>query len=346
MQLSQGSIHRYKTDLNHFLIWLDDTLVETCNAKYPSFSTYLQKSRIDGQSKSLAPATQKKAIQTAKQFLHWAKMNYPQRFKNLPGLWIDSMQPGPHVTGQKEHEFVSLEEVVKLATGSLPIETLVNQRDQAAAAMLFLSGMRASSFVSLPIKAVDISRKEIKQWPSLGVRTKFRKHSTTYLLDIPVLLEIVAIWDNFIRAQLPGDAMWYPVIISEWSSENISSKPPGKNRHIQLGKRLRKLSNLVGMEYKSPHKYRHGHAVYALLQAKNMADYKAISQNLMHGSIQVTDSIYAWLNDSQVKDRIASLSHTASERQEPQNEMEAYISKLTKTELKQALQQVTYLLTN
>jgi integrase len=130
--------------------------------------------------------------------------------------------------------------------------------------------------------------------------------------------------------------MWYPIIISEWKSEELSSAQPGKNRHIQLARRLRKLSQLLGVEYKSPHKFRHGHAVYALLQAKDMADYKAISQNLMHSNIRVTDSIYAWLNDHQIKDRISGLS---SEAKQPSanHPLHAYLNQLSKDELKQAI---------
>ncbi len=248
------------------------------------------------------------------------------------------MQTTPMPQVPKSHCFVSLEEVKKLATSSLPEDRLVYHRDQAAAAMLFLSGMRASSFVSLPIKAIDLTRKEIKQWPSLGVRTKFYKHASTYLLDIPQLLEIVRSWENLVRAELPENTMWYPVIISEWSSEKLSSKAPGKNRHIHLAKRIRKLSNLVGIEYKSPHKFRHGHAVYALLQAQTMADYKAISQNLMHGSIKVTDSIYAWLNDNQVKDRITSLSTNQAQQPKNDTELDILLRQLSKSELKQAIQ--------
>ncbi len=336
-QLSQGSIHRYRSALHHFLIWLDETLLESCTKKYPAFPAYLQKNRLDGGSENLSHVTQKKTLQIVKQFLNWVKITYPQRFHKISLVWIESMQTAPAIQVPKIHGFVSLEDAKKLATSSLPEDRLVYRRDQAAAAMLFLSGMRASSFVSLPIKAIDLTHQEIKQWPSLGVRTKFRKHATTYLLDIPPLFEVVRNWDNFIRSELPEDAMWYPVIISEWSSEKLSSKAPGNNRHIHLAKRIRKLSNLVGIEYKSPHKFRHGHAVFALLQAQNMADYKAISQNLMHGSIKVTDSIYAWLNDNQVKDRITSLS---TNQAQPKNDTELaiYLSQLSKLELKQAIQ--------
>lgn len=94
---------------------------------------------------------------------------------------------------------------------------------------------------------------------------------------------------------------------------------------------------MAGVSHKSPHKYRHGHAVYALLRAKTMADYKAISQNLMHGNIKVTDSIYAWLNGDEIKQRIADLGHSNSSMSVADNELEDFLCKLSRTELKQAI---------
>jgi hypothetical protein len=69
-----------------------------------------------------------------------------------------------------------------------PKTDLAGWRDQAAAAMLFLSGMRAGAFGSPPISAIDLPNRSIKQWPTLGVKTKNHKSATTYLLDIPDLL--------------------------------------------------------------------------------------------------------------------------------------------------------------
>jgi len=177
----------------------------------------------------------------------------------------------------------------------------------------------------------------VKQWPSLGVRTKNQKHATTYLLEVPVLMDVVKAWDTVVRFQLPPSAMWYAPIYGEWGDRAISSETPGKNRNISLGRRLRKLSQIAGVPYKSPHKYRHGHAVYALLQAKTMADYKAISQNLMHENINVTDSIYALLNSDELKHRIAALGHSTSGLKAADNELEDFLCKLSRTELKQAI---------
>ena len=87
----------------------------------------------------------------------------------------------------------------------------------------------------------------------------------------------------------------------------MSQEPPGKNRNQALNKRLRVLYKAAGLPYKSAHKFRHGHAVYGLTHAKTMADYKAVSMNLMHEDIKITDQIYAPLRANEVKDRISNL---------------------------------------
>ena len=64
----------------------------------------------------------------------------------------------------------------------------------------FLSGIRIGAFVSLPLAAIDIDNLKIKQWPKLGVRTKFKKHATTFLLNIPELPGVVLGWDQEVRS--------------------------------------------------------------------------------------------------------------------------------------------------
>lgn len=61
------------------------------------------------------------------------------------------------------------------------------------------------------------------------------------------------------------------------------------------------------MPYHSPHKFKHGFAVYALSNAKDIATLKAISQNLIHANLSVTDGVYGILSDTDVKKNIAML---------------------------------------
>jgi integrase len=95
---------------------------------------------------------------------------------------------------------------MSLATFQIGEYDLALKRDQAAAAMLFLSGMRATAFATLPIEAVDLGEKTIKQWLELVVQTKNGKREKTNLLPIPELMNVVEEWDSRVRNLLDSSA--------------------------------------------------------------------------------------------------------------------------------------------
>lgn len=68
-----------------------------------------------------------------------------------------------------------------------------------------------------------------------------------------------------------------------------------------------KKSKAASVEYKSPHKFRHGHIVYARSLARNMEEVKAISQNVMHANSIITDQVYSALKTNQVQSVIFGL---------------------------------------
>lgn len=81
----------------------------------------------------------------------------------------------------------------------------------------------------------------------------------------------------------------------------------GKHRSSRANKDLHDWLNRVRLPYHSPHKFRHGNAVYGVQQAKDIADLKAVSQNLMHSNLSVTDGIYGILSTTDMGKRIAGL---------------------------------------
>ncbi len=89
--------------------------------------------------------------------------------------------------------------------------------------------------------------------------------------------------------------------------ELTGSTVAGVERRRLVAKGIRGLCDRAGEMYHSPHKLRHGHAVYALKQARNPADLKTISQNLMHSSLAVTDGVYGVLSGDDVAQMIAGL---------------------------------------
>ena len=68
----------------------------------------------------------------------------------------------------------------------------------------------------------------------------------------------------------------------------------------------------MGLPYHSPHKFRHGNANYSIKKGKGLEDFKAISQNLMHSNLSITDGIYGILSSQDVGDAIKNLGNKAS----------------------------------
>jgi integrase len=333
--LSSSSRGRYRFYLRHLLLWAGETQFQQATKLRPTFSSYI--SNLPGRhgEAPLAPVTQKKIIEAGKRFFIWAKQNHPREFGSLSSAWLESLRPPRVRESSAEHEYVSLEEVLRLVAVPHEDDDLALLRDKAAAAMLFLSGARASAFTTLPVSAVDLPARTLRQWPELGVATKNGKRATTFLLPIPELLSVAQTWDDVIRPNLPSSEPWYSPITSRWGDQSLGEDPPGKNRHQALGKRLRRLFEIANLPYKSAHKFRHGHAVYGLLKAQTMADYKAVSMNLMHLDIKITDSIYAPILSEEVKERIARL--TASPLSLPETEFEGSLSQLSNADLSKVL---------
>lgn len=82
------------------------------------------------------------------------------------------------------------------------------------------------------------------------------------------------------------------------------------------------------MPYPSPHNFRHSHAVFALENAKDVSALKAVSQNLTHENLVITDGVYSIPFETDVSKQIQELGHkTASDETA---EFEKLVS-LTKT---------------
>ena len=306
-QISEESLRMDETRLRHVLEWADETEFKKVRSIRPTLPDYLLTARIDGRGETLSPAYIRKVINAAQQFGNWL-INYRSGYKTNLSRWVDTLKaPRNLMPESKQHEAVTLEEIRAIAAA--PTNALWEQRVKAAAIFLFLSGMRIGAFVTLPLSAVDLKTRTVKQWPQLGVKTKNRKHETTYLLNIPDLLKVVAEWDNKVRDATNNNGYWFPLLSSKTGEIESTHKPVGKHRNMRARSDLKKWLNSVGLPYHSPHKFRHGFAVYGIKQAQDMADFKAVSMNLMHSNMSITDGIYSILSQQDMGERIANLGN-------------------------------------
>jgi len=300
--LSEKSLRLERTWLQHTLLWLGEKPIESAPKIRPVFSDYVLCLKDSNYSAEYV----RKLVSTNKRFFEWVSVHKDGYKQKLPIDWLDDLTVPRLPEKEKEHEYVSYDEILQIAHA--PVESLRDQRIQAAAILWFLSGIRIGAFVTLPIKAVNLDDLEIYQFPSLGVQTKFKKSGTTDLLNLSDLLEIPKRWDRLVRSQLPDSSFWFAPLSPDTGTFDRSITAIGANRSQRAYKDLKDWLERVGLPFRSPHKFRHGYATYCMNHYKELPQLKAFSQNLMHSSITITDSIYGVLSNASKKKNLLMLN--------------------------------------
>jgi integrase len=134
-----------------------------------------------------------------------------------------------------------------------------------------------------------------------------------------------------VRANFPADHPWFPPIHQQWGEQTTKLLIPGKYRTDALRKRLGIVNTLFGLSHRSPHQYRHGYALYGLERCKTMAEYHALSRNMMHSNIAITDQIYVHVDEKERGQILSRLHHNAVG--EFDNEFSMFIQKFGKEDL-------------
>lgn len=295
-QSDPRTVENYRWRLKYLLEWADSKRLSSANTIKPSFPVYLDS--LDGEQSRMSAARFTAICKTARAFLSWARMAFPGRYRGVSEFWIMTIRPPRARSEQAElqtRELYTLDDVLQLVRFE-PGNSFMLRRSQAAVAFLFLSGMRIGAFVTLPIGCVDLPGMRVMQLPEKGVATKNRKAAETSLINIPELLDVVHKWDQFIRPRLSDRHLWYAFLDLYGNlAQNIPNQKTLVERRIGFNADLKELCQAAGVRYLSAHKLRHGNAVYCIKRAKDMAQMKAISENLMHATIGITDGIYGRL---------------------------------------------------
>jgi integrase len=118
---------------------------------------------------------------------------------------------------------------------------------------------------------------------------------------------VVQEWDDEIRAILPPNGLWFAPLSPETGKIDPGVVSIGEHRATLARRSIKEFIDSKGLPYHSPHKFRHGHIQYGLAHSQSIADYKAVSMNLMHSSMEITDEIYSNLNDGEIQNRISGL---------------------------------------
>jgi integrase len=145
---------------------------------------------------------------------------------------------------------------------------------------------------------------------------------------LPELLSVVQEWDHLVRSNVGLEGYWYALIDRDGMTlrkGNGTGNPVDRRRNF--ARWVERLCALARIPYRRPHCLRHGHAVYGMKHARNIQDLKAVSQNLMHTSISVTDGLYGRLSSDDVN---RAITHLGSDPVQPAGDMNTLLLALAK----------------
>jgi len=217
-------------------------------------------------------------------------------------------------TSSKFPSYPTLNYIQKMC--SFPVKNKIDMRDRALISFTALSAMRDLAIVSLPMGSFNPESLQISQDPSMGVKTKFSKKidSTLFKFDSELLVYFLD-WFNYLREEKMFDDAKpiFPASNVEFISNtehiynaNGISKDFWSNAS-PMRKIFKKRSDQMGLEYFSPHRFRH----FAISQANKFAfgaeQMKAISQNVGHEKLSTTFYGYGAVDPYRVSDIISNM---------------------------------------
>ena len=303
-ELSPKSLKLEKTQLILLLEFTSELDFNELPKKFTgkSFKSYLNSvnARRDGKTVPLSKNYKHQAMGTTRRFFSWLKGQAGFQ-KVITTEWIAEFNyrrknnsPERETKSDNKHGYFTLDELLIIA--KTPVNSLVEERLQASIVFLFLSGMRISAFLTLPIHAVDLTRRIVYQYPEYGVQTKLGKKRKTKMLFIPELLPIVSSWDAKIRSLNSLNSPWF-VPISSQTGLLAPNQPIGSYRDSSFRKNLATFMEKAGLPYRNPHQLRHGYIRYARDRAPN--NVKAL-EIIANSTIQTVETMlkYAELDNN------------------------------------------------
>jgi len=319
-RLDPKSLRLERTISVHYLTWCGEVNFSKAPSLDPGFVEYVEQQDYSENYKA-------KLVSSAKRFFEWLVAEN-KGFRGITLVWLRTFRYKIVRDEFDDKLTVAEEEAFQIAR--LPAKTLIEKRIRAGACFLYLSGMRVSAFTSMPIKAVDLEKLEIRQSPSLGMLTKNRKSATTYLLELEEIMRVVREWDAFVRTLLSGEEYWFAPLSPITGEIDSTPRKANENRSTLFRKNLRAWLEKNHVTAHSPHNFRRGHTNFLFDRAKDIADIDAARENLMHESLTTTE-MYARKRRNQIKSRIQNMV-TNTKRAETQSDLAAIISRLENIE--------------
>ncbi len=211
-------------------------------------------------------------------------------------------------------------EEIRMMLAALPSETMLQRRDRALTAFIYLTGIRVGALISIRCKHVDPVARRLNQ-DAAEVKTKLGKSMLTSWFPVgPDIDKIVIDWIEERRAiGVEADDPLFPrspaAIPTTTGGDRASAfwTTAGPVRAI-----FRQACESAGLQQFNPHSFRKTLMQLGIRICLTFEELQAWSQNLGHEAIDTSLWHYGKLDDAQRDVLIQGLSQTVSIDEEEQ----------------------------
>jgi integrase len=248
----------------------------------------------------LSKATIHSTVNALKRFLKWLACQPGYKSKiHLPDIeYLNLSEKDVRAAKEPRYRDFPTVEQIHHVVASMPSVTETQRRDRALIAFTALTGMRDGAIASLRLKHVDLDRRLVKQDPR-EVRTKFSKRIDTYFFPVGgEFEEIVLEWMRFLRSEklFGHDDPLFPrtaVGHDEDAAFVVQGvEPVFWETASPIRAVFRQAFETAGLEYFSPHTFRHTLTHLGERLCRTPEQFKAWSQNLGHEQVLTTFNSY------------------------------------------------------
>ncbi len=244
-------------------------------------------------------------LEYARGFFEWLP-SYVPRAKRivsasfLNDFWLSADQNRSYWGQEKQIAVVPVEAIIELA--KIKVTQTTEQRIQAAAIMLFLSGQRIEAFMSTPLRAIDWSKFVVHQTSQYKVRTKnLHPHTTQLIRKHPKLheaIEVVRRWYNKVHVCTAGKGHFFAKLDSV-TGEIVEAGGEVKHGDAIFRKGYRQFAAKYGLQYYHPHAFRHGYAIFFIDKCENILHLVALQKSLGHKHLSTLQH-YSHLSETNI----------------------------------------------
>ncbi|MCI4664944.1 MAG: site-specific integrase [Neomegalonema sp.] len=299
--LSEASVEKASASIDRYEAY---TAGANFNAYHPEkargFKRHLEAARHERTGAPLSASTIDGILRDLKALFLWLadQPGYRSKITHADAAYFSATRKQARAAHESLWKPHPSPEQLRHVLRMMPAETVIERRDRAIVAFLFLTGSRDGAAVTRRLKHVDLVGRCV-HFDGKSVATKFGKSFTTFFFPVGgAVLDIVSSWVE----ELKRDHLWgrddplFPrtkvALRGAGARPSLSlDRAPWASAH-QLRKIFKEAFSAAGLPPHPPHRVRDTLAAMADQFCRTPEKYKAWSQNLGHESVLTTFTSY------------------------------------------------------